>query len=48
MKLSLETERNINLHFPKELATLKNKCEKLITMSYEIHVGNLEKETRQR
>ena len=39
------------MRFQKELATFKNKCEKLITMSYEnskIHVENLEKEIRRK
>ena len=31
-EITLETERNTNVRFLKELATLKNKCEKLITM----------------
>ena len=46
----LETERNINMRFQKELATFKNNCEKIIT-SYEnskIHVENLEKEIRRK
>ena len=46
-EIILETERNINMHFQKELATFKNKCEKLITMSCEnskSHVKNLERE----
>ena len=34
-EIILETERNINMRFQKELATFKSKCEKLITMSYE-------------
>ena len=39
------------MHFRKELATFKNKCEKLITMSCEnskIHVESLEKEIRRK
>ena len=39
------------MHFEKELATFTNKCEKLITMSYEkskIYVENLEKEIRRK
>ena len=39
------------MRFRKELTTLKNKCEKLITMSNEnskIHVENLEKEIRRK
>ena len=47
----LVTERNINMRFQKELATFKNKCKKLITMSYEnskIHVENLEKQIRRK
>ena len=46
-EIILESERNINMHFQKELATFKNKCEKLITMSCEnskSHVKNLERE----
>ena len=44
-EIILETERN-NMRFQKERPTLKNKFEKLTTMSYEnnkIHAGNLEK-----
>ena len=50
-KTILETERNINMHFQKELANFKNKCETLITLTYEnskIHVENLEKEIRRK
>ena len=39
------------MRFQKELATFKNKCEKLITMSYKnskIHVENLEKEIKRK
>ena len=39
------------MRFRKELATFKNKCEKLITMSCEnskIHVESLEKEIRRK
>ena len=46
-EIILETERNINMHFQKELATFKNKCEKLITMYMKIvnfMSKNLEKE----
>ena len=46
-----ETARYINMRFQKELTTLKNKCEKPITMSNEnskIHVKNLEKEIRRK
>ena len=50
-EIILETERNINMRFQKKLATFKNKCEELITMSYEnskIHAENLEKEIRRK
>ena len=50
-ELILETERNINMRFQKELATFKNECKKLITMSHEnskSHVENLEKEIRRK
>ena len=50
-EMILEPERYINMRFQKELTTLKNKCEKLITMSNEnskIHVENLEKEIRRK
>ena len=46
-EIILETKRNINMQ--KDLAIFKNKCEKLITVSYKnskIHVENLEKEIR--
>ena len=46
-EIILETERNINMRFQNELTTFKNKCEKLLTMSYEnskTRVKNLEKE----
>ena len=42
-EIILETERNINMHFQKELATFKNKCEKLITISYENSKFHVEK-----
>ena len=48
-EIILETKRNIKMRFQKDLATFKNKCEKLITVSYKnskIHVENLEKEIR--
>ena len=50
-EIILETERNINMRFQKKFATFKNKCEELITMSYEnskIHAENLEKEMRRK
>ena len=50
-KIILETERNINMCFQKELAIFKKKCEKLITMSYEnnkFRVENVEKEIRRK
>ena len=50
-EIILETERNINMRFQKKLATFKNKCEELMTMSYEnskIHAENLEKEIRRK
>ena len=39
------------MHFQKVLATSKNKCERLITMSYEnskIHVENFRKKIRRK
>ena len=50
-KIILENEININMRFQKELANFKNKCEKLITMSYEnnkLRVENFEKEIRRK
>ena len=43
-----ETERTIAIHFGNELAAFKEKCEKLIALTYEnskISNENLEKET---
>ena len=50
-EIIIETERNINMRFQKELATFKSKCEKLITRPFEnskIHIENLEKEIRRK
>ena len=47
MKTILETEKSVDVRFQNEFAMFKNKCEKLIALSYEnnlIRVENLDKE----